>query len=170
VGFKYITSITAFCLKSLPLEEQPDFVKNCLATFECQQAYPFETNKRLFPWRGKLGSDWRIDDPEGLMVLMPSFSRLACLDEEFKNPGKNIINCTFDNFDIERSLDIIDNSLTMFDKNKVNVIIFIWSFGTEPDKILFEKWLLEVDYYVKKQKIRWRSTDEIFDEYDSTNK
>lgn len=170
VGFKYITSITAFCLKSLPLEEQPDFVKNCLAPFDCQQAYPFENEKRLFPWRAKLGSDWRTDDPEGLMVLMPSFSRLACLDEEFKSPGKNIINCTFDNFDIERSLDIIDNALLAFDKSRMNVIIFIWSFGSEPDKTLFEKWLSEINYYVKKQKIRWSNTDEIFDEYDSKSK
>ncbi|MCX7958675.1 MAG: hypothetical protein N3B13_06475 [Deltaproteobacteria bacterium] len=165
VGFKYITSITAFCLKSLPLEEQPDFVKNCLAPFDCQQAFPFETGTKLFLWRAKLGSDWRIDDAEGLMVLMPSFSRLACLDEEFKNPNKNIINCVFDNYDIERSLDIIDDSLNRFDKEKVNVILFIWSFGAEPESLLFEKWLGEIDYYVKKQKIRWRNTDEIFNEF-----
>ncbi|MCX7945217.1 MAG: hypothetical protein N2746_11985 [Deltaproteobacteria bacterium] len=165
VGFAYITSITAYCLKSLPLESQPDFVKSCIGHLDCQQLYPFESEKKLFPWRAKLGSDWRVDDEEGLMVLMPSFSRLPCIQEEYRNTTRNISNCVFDNFDIERSLDIIEESMTKFDNEKINVIIFIWNLQTDIDKNLLEKWLNNIDYYVKKQKLRWMNTDEIYNKY-----
>ncbi|GEM_PF-4658156 len=99
------------------------------------------------------------------VMFIPGFSRLACLNEEYKNPEKNIFNCTFHHFDIERSLDIIDNALKNFDPNSLNVVIFIWSFGIEPDKILMEKWLSEIDYYVKTHKVIWRNIDEIYSEY-----
>lgn len=89
---------------------------------------------------------------DSVMVLMPGFLRPVCMDEEYKNPEKNIINYTFDNFDIERYFDTIDNTLKNFDPDCLNVVIVIWSFGIEPGKILMEKWLSEIDYYVKTHK------------------
>jgi hypothetical protein len=165
VGFKYITSITAYCLKSLPLEEQPDFVKNCLAPNDCNQVYPFEFEQRLSPWYAGLGVDWRRDDEDGRVVIMPSFAPLNCVDEEYKNPSGRLSLCPFDNFDIERSLDIIDRALTMLKPDRLNVVIFSLNYGQQVDEALLEKWLSEVSVYVKKGKIEWRNTDEIYNEY-----
>jgi len=161
-GFSFVTSSVQYCLKSLPPQNQPDTVKNCLNPSDCHAPYPLELRDRLHPWRMS-SNDWTKADPEGKVVNIPSSSLLPCLAESKTNP--NVTQCPFDDNDIKEFFSELDEVISLADNSQITMFMVGWSFGEPIDPILLEKWLTQIDSYVASGKVVWKTAGEIYDEF-----
>jgi hypothetical protein len=165
-GYLSMTGGTENCLLALAQQNRPPGYENitCAKAAECHGVYPQTTAQRLHPWRARAASDWLTDHADGKLVILPSSGTLPCLEEEAAHPDQ-LSPCTFTQGDINLSKSEIDAALALVDKDKVNQLYFVWSFGLELSDDLLEAWFAMLKPYVDQHKIAWKTASEVYASY-----
>ena len=163
-GYRSISGVVRYCLKSLPESEQPQDVKDCTSPAQCHQTYPSTAGARIHPWRASESASFTTHAADGDLVIVPSFGSVVCLKENEDSSDSNT-GCTFDGDDISVAFSMIDEALTLRDAGKVNQLHFVWSYGQAIDKQLLAELLAGIDQYVQAGDAGWHSMDDMVDAY-----
>ncbi len=150
-GFEFVTGVVSYALLSLPPRERPITIPDNARPGEFHEAYPFNMEGRLHPWRAENGSNWISDTPNGRIVIIPSGGGLAYSYEEAQDKAEQ---SGTQDFTIES------------DKSTQPYTYYVaWSFGKALDIGLVEQWLQVVNKYVVSGKVQWRTIPEMYDDY-----
>lgn len=165
-GFLAMTGGTENCLLALSAGNRPAGYENlsCAKPTDCHGVYPKTTAEKMHPWRAKQGSDWLTDHADGQLVILSSSGTLPCLEEEAAHPGQ-LSTCTFTQGDIDRSKVEIDAALALVDKDKINQLYFVWSFGLELSDAMLEAWFAMLKPYIDQGRVAWKTESEVYDGY-----
>ena len=161
-GFTYSTGQVAFCLRSLPEDDQPEWVRDCEFPWDCHQPYPDTVADRLEPWHVVDGASWTTPVPlgQGELTVIHDGGLLECLAEDASGDESNIA-CPFDDADIEQYELQLQAAIDGATAGGVNAFTIVWSLGDPPEKEVFERWMGAIDPYVEDGAAHWRTTDEV---------
>ncbi len=160
-GFVFTTGQVAYCLRSLPEADQPAWVQDCDAPWDCHQPYPETVEERLEPWQVLDGASWTTPLPlgDGRITVVHSGGLLACLAEDAETDGSNTV-CEFDGADILQYREDLDRAIEAAIPDGVNTFVVVWSMGDAPDETWLRTWLSVVDEYVSEGRAVWRTAGE----------
>jgi hypothetical protein len=164
-GFRTATGLVAYCLKALPEDKQPDYVKDCTNPGDCHQPYPSTAAERIHPWRARDGATWTTHDPTGKLVLFPSSGSFVCLHENSGSSESNT-GCQWDSKDVDQAMAIVEEALALRDPKKMNQLTFVWSYGKALDKELLKDLLQRIKVHVDKGDIKWQYASEMLAAYE----
>lgn len=161
-GFSFSAGQVAFCLKSLPEADQPEWVRDCEFPWDCHQPYPDTVAGRLEPWHVQDGATWTTPVPlgHGELTVLHDGGLLQCLAEDAAT-GESSTVCPFDDDDIEQYGIELQTAIDNATAGGVNAFTVVWSLGDPPDEEVFGRWLDAVDPYVEDGVVRWRTAHEI---------
>jgi hypothetical protein len=161
-GFSFSTGQVAFCLKSLPEADQPEWVRDCEFPWDCHQPYPETVVGRLEPWHVVDGASWTTPVPlgQGELTVNHDGGLLECLAEDAAG-GESNTACPFDDDDIEQYEIELQAAIDNATAEGVNDFTVVWSLGDPPEEEVFERWLSAIDPHVEDGLARWRTADEI---------
>lgn len=163
-GFEFVSGVVAYCLQSLPAEQRPPEYRDCIDAAHCHDPWPLTFAERLHPWRVRIGTswtDWRVDDPSGEIVIMPTVRSFNCAE------GTEGTSCdpALSASDIDDDVAAIEQALTMVDPNRVNAFVFSWSIGARQDPAMLDAFLSRLDGLVASGRVRFATLPEMYDAF-----
>ena len=163
VGFEFTTGQTEYCLKSLPVEQQPRHIQVCSHPTLCHRTYPYDVEHRLYPWPVADGATWTSPVEEGPLVLLHTGGMLNCLHEE-EGTGEAPLSCEFDDDDVETYLALLERALAAAEPGKPGAFFVVWSYGSDLDDEQLERWLAAIDPYVDEGLVTWGTAFDVIDD------
>lgn len=161
-GYEASTGAVEYCLKSLPIDEQPPEVQSCSNPSQCHDPYPSEQAAKLQPWRVADGATWTTPTPAGGLLLMHSSGSLPCLAESATG-GESKTKCEWDQADVDQAMAQLESALAARQSGKMNHFVFVWSFGQAIDPELLGQLLGKIQERVETGDIVWKTMPELAD-------
>ena len=162
-GFEAVTGVVEYCLKALPLDEQPSNVQACTSPAECQDPYPGAIPELLHPWQAQTGSIWTTPADEGLLIV-PTAGEIKCMHESLIEPG-SYTHCEMTSEDVDAVLKVIADALAVRDPSQVNQVFFVWSFGSAIDHDILRSLFAGIKTHVDAGEVVWQTLPELIQTY-----
>ncbi len=163
-GFIAVTGAVDWCLKSLPLSEQPSHVQACTNAAECHDPYPSELAEQLVLRRMASGATWTSHHPEGPVILVPSTGTLSCRAEA-RSGEESPTHCAFDMADVDAVLADIEEAVGLAQPGRINSFLMVWSFGQAYSVRVLESMLQRMGEVVERGDARWVTVPSLVQEY-----
>lgn len=162
-GLKAATGLTGWCMRSYAEEDAPNEYAqwlDCRDPSLCHSPVPSAADDVVHPWRAESGRNWLTPADEGL-VLVAGGGALPCAAEYAA--GESGTRCTYDEADNEEFLAHLDGCSAAANGG-VNTCGFTWSVGDEPDDVLFDALLDEIQARVNGGGYGWATIPEIVED------
>lgn len=149
-GYQAVTGVVEYCLKSLPLDQQPQHLRQCESPKLCHDAYPGGIADMLNPWRALDGNSWTVPSDEGLL-LVHAAGALPC--ESQAGSGQLC------------DLSIIQQALDASQPGQFNSLFFIWSYGSPMEEELLRSFYEGIQPYIQNGEVVWQTMPELINSY-----
>jgi len=162
-GYEAVTGVVEYCLKALPLDQQPSQVQACTNPAECHDPYPGAIPDLLHPWQTLTGSTWTTPANEGLLIV-PTAGEIKCMHESLIQPG-SYTHCEMTSEDVDAALQVIDAALNARNPSQVNQVFFVWSFGSAIDHEILRSFFAGIQTHVEAGEVIWQTMPELVRTY-----
>ena len=164
-GIEATTGVVNYCLKSLPLDQQPSDVRACSAPGDgiCHDPYPGEMPAVLHPWRAADGSHWTAPSDEGLLIV-PTFGTIHGLHESTLVDQPHTGN-QMSIEDVEVARQLVQDVLDARSSTEINGAFFVWSFGQAIDHDMLQAFFESLQPHIESGDLVWLTMPEFIEVY-----
>jgi hypothetical protein len=164
-GFLFTTGNVAYSVMSMPVEKRPAEYRDCKSPSACHDTFPTELADRINPWRAEDGTNWLTDNRKGHLVILPASGGIALMGEEASGAAMKGNEAPYDQADLDAFFSQLDAALALARPDRVNTYYVSWSLGSTLDQAVLEKWLAQLESYVKSGRAKWSTLPEMYDSY-----
>ncbi len=166
-GFQATSGAVNYCLRALPVDQQPEVVRTCAGPGDgaCHDPYPGEFPAALHPWRAADGSSWTTPADEGLLIV-PTVGTIHGIYEAKTGSDSHTHN-QMTREDVEVARQVIEEGLAARSRDQLNAFFFVWSFGQAIDEALLHAFFSGVQPYVERGDVVWQTLPELIETYET---
>ena len=164
-GVDATSGVVNYCLKSLPLDQQPAEVRSCAGPGDgvCHDPYPGDIPDALHPWRAADGSSWTTPSDQGLLIV-PTLGTIHGLYESTL-PDQPHTGNQMSIEDVGVAHQLIEQAVASRSPTEVNVVFFVWSFGQAIDHDLLRAFFEGLQAHVESGDLVWVTMPDLIDLY-----
>ena len=151
-GYKAVTGVVEYCLKSLPLDQQLPEIQSCEGPALCHDAFPSDVAQMVNPWRALDGLTWTEPADEGLLIVNAA-GPLPCESQ----PGATAT-CDF---------QIIEEALAARQPGQFHALFFIRSYGSPMQEDVLTTFYEGLMPYIERGDVVWQTMPELIEAYEA---
>jgi hypothetical protein len=169
-GIEATSGVVNYCLKSLPLDQQPAEVRSCAGPGDgvCHDPYPGDIPEALHPWQAADGGNWTTPSDEGLLII-PTLGTIHGLYESTL-PDQPHTGNQMSIEDVDVAHQMIEQALESRSPTEINVVFFVWSFGQAIDHDLLRAFFEGLQPHVDSGAVVWQTLPQFLNTYEGATR
>jgi len=169
-GIEATSGVVNYCLKSLPIDQQPPEVRACAGPGDgvCHDPYPGDMPAVLHPWRAADGSSWTTPSAEGLLIV-PTLGTIHGLYEKTL-PNQPHTGNPMTSEDVEVAVGLVEEALAARSPTAFNGVFFVWSFGQAIEHDLLRAFFEGLQPYAASGDLVWQTMPQLIETYEEASR